>query len=199
MTPEGDHAAPGRKIAVCVVASDPALGNRLASLLSGNSRFDIEFGLDDPSQADVILTDRAQPLPRPQIIVGDEHPRGVREADVRGILPPTADQALLCAAIVIVAAGYMISETDAARGLSEEVPHAAGSFDGPDSEINLTPREAEVLGLLVHGASNKMIARELGISLHTAKFHVASVLAKLGARNRSDAVVLGLRRGLILL
>jgi DNA-binding NarL/FixJ family response regulator len=63
----------------------------------------------------------------------------------------------------------------------------------------LTSRENEVLSLLARGASNKVIARELEISVHTAKFHVASVLAKLGARNRSDAVVLGIRRGLILL
>jgi DNA-binding CsgD family transcriptional regulator len=63
----------------------------------------------------------------------------------------------------------------------------------------LTARESEVLGLLAHGASNKSIARALEISVHTAKFHVASVLLKLDARNRSDAVAIGIRRGLVLL
>jgi DNA-binding CsgD family transcriptional regulator len=63
----------------------------------------------------------------------------------------------------------------------------------------LTPREQEVLGLLATGASNKMIARRLGISVATAKFHVAAVLAKLGARGRSDAVAIGVRRGLLML
>jgi DNA-binding NarL/FixJ family response regulator len=62
-----------------------------------------------------------------------------------------------------------------------------------------TPREQEVLGLLATGASNKMIARRLGISVATAKFHVAAVLAKLGARGRSDAVAIGVRRGLLML
>jgi DNA-binding CsgD family transcriptional regulator len=65
--------------------------------------------------------------------------------------------------------------------------------------VALTARETQVLALLARGASNKLVARELDISVHTAKFHVASVLAKLGARNRSDAVALGIRHGLILL
>ena len=55
-----------------------------------------------------------------------------------------------------------------------------------------------MLALLVDGAPNKSIARALGISVRTAKFHVAAVLAKLGARNRAEAVSLALREGLIL-
>ena len=66
-------------------------------------------------------------------------------------------------------------------------------------ETALTARESEVLSLLAEGSSNKSIARALDISVHTAKFHVASLLAKLGARNRSDAVAIGMRRGLVLL
>ena len=53
--------------------------------------------------------------------------------------------------------------------------------------------------LLLDGASNKVIARRLDISVHTAKFHVAAVLEKLGARNRSDAVAIALRDGLVAL
>ena len=53
--------------------------------------------------------------------------------------------------------------------------------------------------VIVDPESNKSIARRLDISVHTAKFHVAAVLAKLGARNRSDAVAIGMRRGLVLL
>jgi DNA-binding CsgD family transcriptional regulator len=61
----------------------------------------------------------------------------------------------------------------------------------------LTPRELEVIRLMAHGLGNKSIARELGISTSTAKFHVASVLAKLGARSRTEAVSLGIRLGLV--
>lgn len=67
----------------------------------------------------------------------------------------------------------------------------------PDDETGLTPREAEVLSLLAEGASNKAIARRLGISVHTAKFHVGSLLDKLDATGRTDAVAHALRLGVI--
>ena len=60
-----------------------------------------------------------------------------------------------------------------------------------------TPRELEVLGLLAEGASNKAIARALGISVHTAKFHVGSLLDKLDAVGRTDAVAQAARLGVI--
>lgn len=65
--------------------------------------------------------------------------------------------------------------------------------------FSLTAREAEVLALLAEGASNRAIARRLGISIHTAKFHVAALLDKLDAIGRTDAVVQAARLGLILL
>jgi DNA-binding CsgD family transcriptional regulator len=66
----------------------------------------------------------------------------------------------------------------------------------PD-DAALTPREAEVLALLAEGASNKAIARRLGISVHTAKFHVGSLLAKLDATGRTDAVAHAARLGVL--
>ena len=73
-------------------------------------------------------------------------------------------------------------------------PPAAGRPAPP-----LSPREREVLALMVDGAPNKVIARALGISVRTAKFHVAAVLAKLRARNRAEAVAIALRDGLVVL
>jgi DNA-binding CsgD family transcriptional regulator len=67
----------------------------------------------------------------------------------------------------------------------------------PDPEAALTPREREVLELMAEGASNKMIARALGISVHTAKFHVGSVIDKLDATGRTDAVAQAARLGVI--
>ena len=72
-------------------------------------------------------------------------------------------------------------------------PEAAAVEEG----TALTPRELEVIRLVAHGLGNKSIARELGISTSTAKFHVASVLAKLGARSRAEAVSIGIRQGLV--
>jgi DNA-binding CsgD family transcriptional regulator len=72
--------------------------------------------------------------------------------------------------------------------------NAAAAADG---DVPFTPRELEVLALLAEGASNKMIARRLGISVHTAKFHVGSLLDKLDAVGRTDAVAHAARRGVI--
>jgi DNA-binding CsgD family transcriptional regulator len=66
-----------------------------------------------------------------------------------------------------------------------------------DPDAKLTPRELEVLALLAEGASNKEIARRLGISVHTAKFHVGSLLDKLDATGRTDAVAHAARLGVI--
>jgi DNA-binding CsgD family transcriptional regulator len=66
---------------------------------------------------------------------------------------------------------------------------------GPDGA--LTPREREVLGHLAEGVSNKTIARRLGISIHTVKFHVASLIDKLDATGRTDAVAHAARLGVI--
>jgi DNA-binding CsgD family transcriptional regulator len=65
------------------------------------------------------------------------------------------------------------------------------------NDVALTPRELEVLALLAEGASNKMIARRLGISAHTAKFHVGSLIEKLDAVSRTDAVAHAARMGVI--
>jgi two-component system nitrate/nitrite response regulator NarL len=61
----------------------------------------------------------------------------------------------------------------------------------------LTPRERQVLRMLADGLGNKQIAAKLGISEHTAKFHVAQILAKLGAETRTEAVALGIRGGML--
>jgi DNA-binding CsgD family transcriptional regulator len=66
-----------------------------------------------------------------------------------------------------------------------------------EQDAALTPRELEVLRLLAEGASNKAIARRLGISVHTAKFHVGSLLDKLDASGRTDAVTHAARLGVI--
>jgi DNA-binding CsgD family transcriptional regulator len=77
--------------------------------------------------------------------------------------------------------------------------HARGDAvaQASDEASSLTPREREVLALLAEGASNKTIARRLGISVHTAKFHVGSLLDKLDASGRTDAVMHAARLGVI--
>jgi DNA-binding CsgD family transcriptional regulator len=76
--------------------------------------------------------------------------------------------------------------------VSRAAPRPRTDLDQP-----LTPRETEVLALLAEGASNKAIARTLGISVHTAKFHVGQVIDKLDATGRTDAVAHAARLGVI--
>ena len=74
---------------------------------------------------------------------------------------------------------------------------ATSAPGGADAALALTARELEVLALLAEGASNKLIARRLGISTHTAKYHVASLLEKLDAVSRTDAVTNAARIGVL--
>jgi DNA-binding CsgD family transcriptional regulator len=190
--------APPNRIGVCIAVSDPQLAHRMLSLLSGDSRLEVFLDLEDSRGPDVILADTVQVPPGLSIVIDcdqAQHPIG---GHVRAVLPPNVDGELLRAAIRVVSAGFTIlgsNDTEVSNGAW--VPdHSAA----PDRGVAmLTARETQVLALLARGASNKLVARELDISVHTVKFHVASVLAKLGARNRSDAVAIGIRHGLILL
>jgi len=71
--------------------------------------------------------------------------------------------------------------------------------DNDADRARLTPRELEVLAAMADGVSNKAIARRLGISFHTAKFHVAAILAKLNADSRTEAVARAAQLGLVML
>jgi DNA-binding CsgD family transcriptional regulator len=77
------------------------------------------------------------------------------------------------------------------------VSAGAAPPEGGPAEASLTARELEVLGLLTEGASNKAIARRLGISVNTAKFHVGRLIDKLDATGRTDAVATAARLGVI--
>ena len=106
----------------------------------------------------------------------------------------------LAAAVEAVRHGHAVLPAGLLRSMLSDVdvdtgPAATRATGGP----SLTPREDAVLSLLSEGATNKMIARRLDISVHTAKFHVASILDKLDATTRTDAVAQGVRQGLLML
>lgn len=115
-------------------------------------------------------------------------------AGARGAVRRDAPPERLAAALLAVARGLRVVDDEAVdesfrpRGLA-----------GPELLEPLTPREREVLQLLAEGFTNRRIAWRLGISEHTAKFHVNSILGKLGARSRAEALALAVRQGLILL
>ena len=116
----------------------------------------------------------------------------------RAILPREAQPEEIVAAVEAAAAGLVALHLDSAPALVPLLSSASRTAPGTTQE-SLTPREIEVLGMLAEGAGNKLIARRLGISEHTVKFHVGSILAKLNASSRTEAVTLGVRQGLIML
>jgi DNA-binding NarL/FixJ family response regulator len=132
--------------------------------------------------------------------LGESLPPGVR-----AVLPRNLTPAEIVGAIEGVAAGlYVFHPTDVdsvpmLRPRDAEItPELAPPLAEPFAE-HLTPREIEVLQLLAEGLGNKEIAARLNISEHTAKFHVASIMGKLGAATRTEAVTLGIRHGLVMI
>ena len=118
-------------------------------------------------------------------------------AGVRAILPSEVSAGQLAAALRATIAGLVVMHPAEISAALPAVSVARSSF----AELTepLTPREREVLQMLASGLVNKEIAAKLSISEHTVKFHVASILGKLGASTRTEAVSLGIRRGLVLL
>ena len=100
----------------------------------------------------------------------------------------------ITAALTEIEGVALVGADDEPDALVVAAPGGAAEGDG---EVALSPRELEVLALLAEGASNKLIARRLGISAHTAKYHVASLLEKLDAVSRTDAVAHAARIGVL--
>ena len=136
---------------------------------------------------------------RAGVIALDDDPRRVLVDEpavrglLRGVLPRDAGAVEILAAVQAVAAGLVALHPEALDALRQRRPARAAS----DPAQPLTARELQVLGMLAEGLGNKAIASRLAISSHTAKFHVAAIMGKLGARSRTEAVALGLRRGLV--
>jgi two-component system, NarL family, response regulator YdfI len=192
-------------IRVAIAASSAIVRAGLAAVLGAEDG--IEVAGDDPGAVDVVVTDSEDGDPAfrdeaaPSVVLID-HPEAAWiaaaiRAGVRAILPRAARPAEIAAAVRAAAAGLVSFDPAAAEELLGAAPTAAVT---PETAVEpLTPREIEVLRMMADGASNKVLAGRLGISDHTAKFHVASVLAKLGAGTRTEAVTIGIRRGLVLL
>jgi DNA-binding NarL/FixJ family response regulator len=142
----------------------------------------------DPSESDLLRSGSLQSA-LPAIIIGD---RAAIDAAMRrgyaGGLLPSFSSTKLRAAIEAAAQGLVCTDAH-----TEPISIFDDEGDVEPGLPELTIREVEVLQQLITGASNKEIARRLQISVHTAKFHVASIAGKLGATGRTDAVARALR------
>jgi len=187
-----------RPVTVAIAVGDPGLASRLAKAIGIHA--DLE-AIDRTGAADILIVkaDQLGSIDRPEaaIVVLGEGVVDTLGTTPRAILPADADPALVAGAVRLVARGLLVLPESAldpgatAERDDEEDPPAV-------EQVQLTPREREVLELLAAGASNKVIARRLQVSVHTAKFHVASLFRKLGASGRLEAVGIGLRTGLLM-
>jgi DNA-binding NarL/FixJ family response regulator len=121
---------------------------------------------------------------------------GLPQPGAASVIGPDIEASVLIAAIRAVATGLTVTDP----ALPEQMILTGGrNQDAMAIGSPLSPREQEVLQLVAAGLPNKAIARELGISDHTVKFHVSSLLTKLDAGSRTEAVTVATRRGLLFL
>ena len=211
-------------IRVFIVAASPLIRAGLQSMLA-DSRFDIVGSAADLEslsgqfvdvEPDVVLVEAAtyaqeellnalevaelaQEYP---VILLSQQPKTAwlskaLRAGVRAVLPRDIAPEQLRAALETAAAGLVVIHPS-------ELDTVLSATVGPSAPLDellepLTRREREVLQMLAAGLANKEIAARLAISDHTVKFHVASILGKLGASTRTEAVSAGIRRGLVML
>jgi DNA-binding NarL/FixJ family response regulator len=200
--------APAALYRAAVVAEDPVVRTGLAALLSAYPGLDVVSATAEASSG--------RSLSAPEVLVwdldgdveastgfGTDVPvvalvrdagayDGAVRAGAKGVLVRSVGGEQLGSAVVAVAEGNVVLSPAVYDSLLGARPKPA---TGPP--LALTPRELEVLELLAEGLSNRLIAGRLGISEHTAKFHVNAILDKLGAETRTEAVVLAARSGVL--
>lgn len=195
-------------IRVAIVAASPVVRAGLESLVVSSAGMELAGAFADTQdlealRPDVVLAAGVETLESdgiPIVLLASEaQPLFSAErfqAGVRAVLAPDASPAAIIAALDAVAAGLAVI---APLELDALLPARTEAAALPDGGSALTPREVEVLRMMAEGAANKTIAWKLGISDHTVKFHVASILGKLGAGTRTEAVTIGIRKGLVLI
>ena len=210
-------------VAVAIYSTDPVLRRRLEQLLREDPSITIVGVADEPAamlrlieqnHVDAVLADEP---PRGQLAdcrtrhdqtafvvlvdgADEEDTLDALHAGGRAILPRWAERDEIVVAIKAVTNGLSVFPSELLPTLLNGAPLVDELVDGNDAgRAQLTPRELEVLAAMADGASNKAIACRLGISFHTAKFHVAAILAKLDADSRTEAVTRAAQLGLVML
>src|SRR5271155_1155314 len=210
-------------VAIAILSVDPALRGSLEQLPPKDPSISLVgivdslpalFGLAEKYPVDVVLTTEVPGRTQLaawhtrykrsawMILLDGADERSSQDALSAGasaILPRSAGLSDIVAAITAVTNGLKVFHKKALPPLATSTPSAEQVNKGPDQHLRLTAREIEVMTAMADGASNKEIARRLGISFHTVKFHVAAVLEKLGAETRTEAVIKAAQLGIVML
>jgi two-component system, NarL family, response regulator YdfI len=177
-------------IRLLIAAASPVVRAGLEALAASSPELQLVGSFPDLSGAedlspDVVLSS----LPWDEVFANHDHARPA-------IVLLTNQSQPAWAAVTAAASDLAVVPPREMDLLLAAAPPSAAQVAGGS---RLTSRELEVLRMIADGAANKIIAWKLGISEHTVKFHVASILAKLGAATRTEAVTIGIRKGLVLL
>jgi two-component system, NarL family, nitrate/nitrite response regulator NarL len=218
MAPRPQLAAspPTYPLRVCALSADALAAEAVRAALSEDPRLEC---VAEPAQADVLLwdagaeqtgslpTELQTSQPWIALVAREELAPFMLAHGARGVLQRRAHALSLAAAVVAVRLGLCVLDLAVAepclRTPDSDAPlprvtgptgDAAGYMEAVDA---LTQREHEVLAALALGLSNRVIAERLGVSVHTVKFHVNSILAKLQVDTRAGAVAKALRRGVL--
>jgi DNA-binding NarL/FixJ family response regulator len=184
-----------------VVARDPLVRSGLAAVVAAYPGLVLKEALADcdaAPAADVVVWDEPESRNRGSIspvlaLVSEAHEaRQALRSGARGALSRSAPAHTIAPAALAVASGHWVLDDSFASALLH-----VGADTSAAAPALLSRREQEVLELLSEGLSNRDVAERLGISHHTAKFHVNAILDKLGATTRTEAVVLAARSGLL--
>ena len=211
-------------VAVAIYSADPAFRLRLEHLLRAELGYTVASVTNDPAAVSQLIEQRRvdtvvahvpsrklltewrnrHPATTFVVIAGESDEGETLDALYAGasaILPPWSESTEIATAIDVARRGLTVLPRDVLeRLLDASLPTSEESLrDDGASRVSLTPREHEVLAAMADGASNNVIAQRLGISLHTAKFHVAAILAKLDADSRTEAVARAAHLGLVML
>ena len=180
-------------IRVLIQIRSPVTRAGLEAIFSTQAEIEV---VGSAAEADVVIREETPELADgaaspPVVLLADDAPGlDALRSGVRAALPPDAPATQIIAAVIAASAGLAV------------VPVEDSSAFFPSARAEqpaepLTPREMDVIEMLAEGLSNKLIAHRLLISEHTAKFHVNSILAKLHAGTRTEAVMRGIRLGLV--
>jgi DNA-binding NarL/FixJ family response regulator len=210
-------------VAIAIFSADPAMCRSLEQLLREDSALSIIGVVDDPTAISLLIDQNhvnvvlADAPAREQLAdwrtrhnqtafvffvdgADEEASLEALYAGARAILPRKAKPDDIVTAIKAVTNGLAVLPGDLFLTLLSKASLVGELLDDNDVDrARLTARELEVLAAMADGVSNKAIARRLGISFHTAKFHVAAILAKLNADSRTEAVAKAAQLGLVML
>ncbi len=193
-----------RRLRVLVLSESPLARRELQAMLERSPGFEVT--VLDPSHAsevevigpdyDIVVDDGSETgwavgalIDLPTVVLGAPVPLALGSGD--SYLPADATAEQLAVTVNAAAMGLVVIHPAALRTPVEGEMEPAGE--------SLTPRELEVLHLIAAGQPNRRIAERLLVSEHTVKFHVSSILSKLQALSRTEAVAVAARRGLVAL